>query len=155
MGWCFLDFNMKLEAVHLCGFWKCFTAQGVRLMAIQWPGFSCTSGCVFSAFITNSLMNPIWMVKTRMQLERKWVTDGGNGSLWVATGASGKLNHCGFTHGSLCFDRSCPVFPWLSVPPFKPCFCVVRLKVHVLCVLFRFDAQKLLRRMWELPWVLG
>lgn len=24
-----------------------------------------------TAFVTNSLMNPIWMVKTRMQLERK------------------------------------------------------------------------------------
>lgn len=26
---------------------------------------------LFSAFVTNSLMNPIWMVKTRMQLEKK------------------------------------------------------------------------------------
>lgn len=26
-----------------------------------------------SAFVTNSLMNPVWMVKTRMQLERKCV----------------------------------------------------------------------------------
>uniref|UniRef100_W5MJ93 Solute carrier family 25 member 33 n=3 Tax=Lepisosteus oculatus TaxID=7918 RepID=W5MJ93_LEPOC len=29
----------------------------------------CSAG--FAAFITNSLMNPIWMVKTRMQLERR------------------------------------------------------------------------------------
>ncbi|XP_056095663.1 solute carrier family 25 member 33 [Rhinichthys klamathensis goyatoka] len=29
------------------------------------------SSAGFAAFITNSLMNPIWMVKTRMQLERK------------------------------------------------------------------------------------
>lgn len=30
------------------------------------------SGVFFlPAFVTNSLMNPIWMVKTRMQLERK------------------------------------------------------------------------------------
>lgn len=28
---------------------------------------------VSSAFVTNSLMNPIWMVKTRMQLEKKFV----------------------------------------------------------------------------------
>lgn len=26
-----------------------------------------------SAFVTNSLMNPVWMVKTRMQLEMKYV----------------------------------------------------------------------------------
>jgi len=29
------------------------------------------SSAGFAAFVTNSLMNPIWMVKTRMQLERK------------------------------------------------------------------------------------
>ncbi|XP_041130347.1 solute carrier family 25 member 33-like isoform X2 [Polyodon spathula] len=29
----------------------------------------CSAG--FAAFVTNSLMNPIWMVKTRMQLERR------------------------------------------------------------------------------------
>ncbi|TRY82500.1 hypothetical protein DNTS_013818 [Danionella cerebrum] len=29
------------------------------------------SSAGFAAFITNSLMNPVWMVKTRMQLERK------------------------------------------------------------------------------------
>lgn len=29
------------------------------------------SSAGFAAFVTNSLMNPVWMVKTRMQLERK------------------------------------------------------------------------------------
>lgn len=33
----------------------------------------CTFCLSLSAFVTNSLMNPIWMVKTRMQLEKKCV----------------------------------------------------------------------------------
>uniref|UniRef100_A0A672FLS3 Solute carrier family 25 member 33 n=1 Tax=Salarias fasciatus TaxID=181472 RepID=A0A672FLS3_SALFA len=37
------------------------------------PHFGLTLICSFcsAAFVTNSLMNPIWMVKTRMQLEKK------------------------------------------------------------------------------------
>ncbi|XP_043930378.1 solute carrier family 25 member 33-like [Protopterus annectens] len=34
----------------------------------SYPVHMCSAG--FAAFITNSLMNPIWMVKTRMQLEK-------------------------------------------------------------------------------------
>lgn len=33
----------------------------------------CTFCFSLSAFVTNSLMNPVWMVKTRMQLEKKCV----------------------------------------------------------------------------------
>ncbi|XP_066547096.1 solute carrier family 25 member 33 [Amia ocellicauda] len=33
------------------------------------PVHMCSAG--FAAFVTNSLMNPVWMVKTRMQLERR------------------------------------------------------------------------------------
>lgn len=35
---------------------------------------SCTFCSPHSAFVTNSLMNPVWMVKTRMQLEKKCVS---------------------------------------------------------------------------------
>uniref|UniRef100_A0A8C9G0V2 Solute carrier family 25 member 33 n=1 Tax=Pavo cristatus TaxID=9049 RepID=A0A8C9G0V2_PAVCR len=54
-------------------YFACYSKAKERFNGIFIPNSNivhiCSAGS--AAFITNSLMNPIWMVKTRMQLERK------------------------------------------------------------------------------------
>ncbi|XP_010575663.1 PREDICTED: solute carrier family 25 member 33 isoform X2 [Haliaeetus leucocephalus] len=57
-------------------YFACYSKAKERFNGIFVPNSNivhiCSAGS--AAFITNSLMNPIWMVKTRMQLERKGLT---------------------------------------------------------------------------------
>lgn len=138
MDWCLLNFTMKLEAEHLCGFWHLWLelVAEVSLHRVQgsWQYSGLDSAALLVLFLQPLSQIPWWTLYGWWKQECSW-----NGSEWLrgewshwgAAGASGKLNPCGFTHGSLYLDRSCPVLPWPSVPPSGH---VGRLKVQVLCV---------------------
>lgn len=96
--------------------------RSVSLHRVQgsWQYSGLDSAALLVLFFQPLSQIPWWTLYGWWKQECSW-----NGSEWVrgewspwgAAGASGKLNPCGFTHGSLYLHRSCPVLPWLSVPP--------------------------------------
>ncbi|KAJ8378886.1 hypothetical protein AAFF_G00233200 [Aldrovandia affinis] len=57
------------RAIYFAAYSK--SKEGFNSIFVPNSGVVHMSSAGFAAFVTNSLMNPIWMVKTRMQLEKK------------------------------------------------------------------------------------